>query len=207
MVSFFAARISQGEQMKRLFLFLILNCFLVSSCATDYPFCVITFYGARVTYGEGKHPGLDFGIKTGTPIIAASDGLVILITEPNYTELWRGGISVFILHGKHFKTFYAHMTKVFAEKGNPIKRGQLIGLSGASNDGSPHLHFGICSIAPNSCINYSKTFDPEEFWLGGKAQCFDPNKDYSSYSQKDLTLPIACGEYAKELVTRTQRKD
>jgi murein DD-endopeptidase MepM/ murein hydrolase activator NlpD len=180
----------------------------LSSCATTCgPFDVIRGYGAPVSYAEGKHPGIDFDIRLGTPIIAASDGVVISIGKPDYyVELWRGGISVVMLHGKHFKTFDAHMTKIFVEKGNSIKRGQLIGLSGASNNMQAHPHFGICKIG-ESCIQYSKTYDPKEFWLGGKAQCFDPNKDYSIYSRKDLTFPIACGEYAKELVTRTERKD
>ena len=71
--------------MKRLFLFLILNCFLVSSCATDYPFRVINFYDAPVTYGEGKHPGLDFGINIGTPIIAASTQIKITRFTPRKT--------------------------------------------------------------------------------------------------------------------------
>ena len=116
-------------------------------------------------------------------------------------------ISVVVLHGEYFKTFYAHMTRIFVEKGEPIKSGQLIGLWGASNSGFAHLHFGICRIAGIYCIQYSKTYDPEEFWLGGKARCLDPSKDYSNYSQKDMPLPIACGEYSKELVIRTKRKD
>ena len=192
--------------MKKLIFFLILNGLLASSCATHGPFYVGNPYGARVIYGEGLHPGIDFDISVGTPIIASSDGVVIHIGEPDYKESWRGGISVVISHGEHFNTFYAHLTKTFVEKGQLIKRGQLIGLSGASNNGYAHLHFGICKIG-GSCINYSKTYDPQKFWLGGKGQCFDPNKYYSSYSQRDITHPIACGDYRKALKSKTEKKD
>jgi murein DD-endopeptidase MepM/ murein hydrolase activator NlpD len=192
--------------MKKLIFFLILNGLLASSCATHGPFYVGIPYGASVPYGEGRHPGIDFDITVGTPIIASSDGVVTYIWEPNYEDLWRGGISVVISQVEDFTTFYAHLTKIFIEKGQSIKRGQLIGLSGANNRGYAHLHFGICKSGRN-CIYYSNTYEPNKFWLGGKAQCFDPNKDYSNYSKKDITLPIACGEYAKELVARTKRKD
>jgi len=31
--------------------------------------------------------------------------------------------------------------------------------------------------------------------------------DYSAYSQKDITVPVAFAEYAKELIAKTKRKD
>ncbi len=192
--------------MKILFCILILNRLLASSCVTHGPFYVKNPYGVPVIYGEGLHPGIDFNINVGTPIIASSDGVVTFIGKPSYIEPWRGGIPVVISHVENFTTFYAHLTKVFVEKGQSLKRGQLIGLSGASNNGYQHLHFGICKNGIN-CIIYSNTYDPNKFWLGSTAQCFDPNKDYSNYSKKDITLPIACGEYAKELVARTKKRN
>ncbi len=155
-----------------------------------------------------RHPGIDFDIKIGTPIIACSDGEVIYIGEPGAKERWGGGIFVGISHGdsheEYFRSLYGHLTRIFVVRGQSVKRGELIGLSGASNNGYSHLHFGICKT---DCKNYSGTYDPNGFWLGGKAQCFDLSKDYSNYSQKDITIPVACGEYAKELVARTIRKD
>lgn len=193
--------------MKKLLFCLILNFLFVSSCATHGPFYVGIPYGAPVSYGERLHPGIDFDISIGTPIISASDGVVTLIGEPDTKDPVRGGISVGITHSEHSgMLLYGHLTKIFVVGGQWLKRGQLIGLSGANNNGYPHLHFGICKIGGN-CINYSETYDPNKFWLGGKAQCFDPNKDYSNYSQRDITLPVACGEYAKELMARTKRKD
>lgn len=187
----------------KMMLFLFLSVLLIS-CATHGPFYVGNPYGAPIPYGEGRHPGIDFDLRIGTPIIAASDGVITYIEEPDSDKSYGGGIFVGILHDKHFATIYGHLTKVFIEKGQSIRRGQLIGLSGASNNGYPHLHFGVCKIGGN-CKNYSGSYDPAKFWLGGKAQCFDPNKDYSNYSQKEITIPIACGEYAKELRAKTQK--
>jgi len=185
---------------------MILAIFL-SSCATHGPFYVDKPYGGPAPYGEGIHPGIDFGISSGTPIIAISDGRVSYVGSPEGIE---NGITVQVLHGEHFKSVYGHISKVFVKKYQLLKRGQLIGLSGASNNYGKrdyqHLHFGTCKPS-GLCTNYSQTYDPNKFWLDGKPQCFDPSKDYSAYSQKDITLPIACGEYAKELITRTKRID
>lgn len=192
--------------MKKLFFCLTLSVLLASSCATHGPFYVGTPYGVPAPYGEGRHPGIDFDIRNGTPIIAASDGEVVYIGEPAAKERYGDGIFVEISHGEYFKSLYGHLTRIFVEKGQSLKRGQVIGLSGASNSGYQHLHFGICKVGGN-CKNYSETYDPKKFWLGGRPRCFDPKVDYSFNSQKDITLPVACGEYAKELVIGTKGKD
>jgi len=92
--------------MKKLFFYLILNALLASSCATHGPFYVGNPYGAPVSYGERRHPGIDFDIRIGTPIIASSDGVVIHIGEPDYKESWRGGIGVGISHSEHSNILY-----------------------------------------------------------------------------------------------------
>jgi murein DD-endopeptidase MepM/ murein hydrolase activator NlpD len=190
--------------MKKLFFCLTFAVLFVSSCATHGPFYVGYPYGASVPYGEGRHPGIDFDISKGTPIIACSDGEVVYIGEPDAKERHGGGIFVEISHGEYFKSLYGHLTRIFVEKGQSLKRGQLIGLSGASNSGYQHLHFGICKIG-GSCKNYSQTYDLKTVWYGGQPRCFDPKMDYSAYSQKDITLPVACAEYAKELIAEIKK--
>ena len=164
-------------------------------------------FGGPAPYGEGIHPGIDYGISRGTPIIAVSNGRVILIKE-----IGPDGAEVVVMHGKHFTSIYAHLSKVFVMKGQLLKRGQLLGLSGESNNygriGHQHLHFGLCKIGRGGrCENYSNALDPKMFWLGEQSQCFDPKMDYSAHSQKDITLPIACGDYGKTLIAESERKD
>ncbi len=191
--------------MKKLFCSVILNALLVSSCATHGPFYVGNRHGSPVSYGDGRHPGIDFNISTGTPIIAVSDGIVISRAEPDSGERYGGGFQVRISHGKNMDTNYMHLSKVFAEIGQSIKRGELIGLSGVDNGGYAHLHFGICR-SDGSCKYHKATYNPDEFWLGGNPQCFDPNKDYSGYSRNEMTLPVACRDYANTLKLKVKNK-
>jgi len=191
--------------LKKLFFGLILNLMLLSSCATYSPFPIGTQYGAFVRYGDGHHAGLDYSIREGTPIIASSDGEVTSIEIPCPREWYCGGIFVDLHHSDNFNSRYGHLKKIYVKSGQVLKRGQLIGLSGGGNNGYDHLHFVI--FKDFSWPVYVNSFDPKEFWLGGKPQCFFPNKDYSSYSPKEITLPIACGGYAKELISKIKSKD
>ncbi len=198
--------------MKKYVFYMILAIFLSSCAGHGIPFYVGKHYGASAPYGEGIHPGIDFDISSGTSIIAISNGKVSYVGSPEGIE---NGITVQVSHGEHFRSVYAHISKVFINSNQFVKRGQLIGLSGASNNYSKanyqHLHFGICKpfklCKRNCCTNYSQTYDPNKFWLGGTPQCFDPNMDYSAYDQKDITFPIACGDYGKALIAESKRKD
>ncbi len=195
--------------MKKYLFYQILVIFL-SSCAAPTPgnFAVDKPWGGPAPYGEGIHPGIDFGIGTGTPIIAVSDGTVILVRSVSDSD--DDGDMVMISHGMNFRSLYIHLSKVFVRKDQAVKRGQMIALSGASNSfGKPdyqHLHFGICKIE-GRCRNYSATHDPKMFWLGGQPQCFNPDANYSAYSEKEITLPIACGDYGKALIAESKKKD
>ncbi|MCJ7832758.1 MAG: M23 family metallopeptidase [Deltaproteobacteria bacterium] len=196
--------------MKKLVWCLIGSILLVSSCATQGPvlvrkpygpFYVGNLYGGYISYGEGRHAGIDFDLSIGTPIIAASDGEVVYLAVALPDEKYSGGIGVALGHGDRIGSFYGHLTKVFIEKGQLVKRGQLIGLSGASNSGYRHLHFGIYKRGELAHL-YSKSYDPDEFWTDGEPKCFNPATDYSKYSQEKITLPVACGEYANELISK-----
>jgi hypothetical protein len=189
--------------MKKVFFCLFLNVLVASSCATHGTFYIDKHWGDPAPYGF--HPGIDYAIGSGTPIIAVSDGEVIFMRKTIHD-----GDEVVLQHGQHFISNYAHLSKVFVKKGQFLKRGELIALSGASNSYNrpnyQHLHFGICKTREGGCRDQSSTHDPNLFWLGGKPQCFDPKMDYSAYSQKDITLPIACGDYGKALIAESKRK-
>lgn len=157
-------------------------------------------YGSARPYG--RHPGIDFILPIGTPIIATANGEVTFTRIRNGPQPWLGGFIVYLAHdGEDFVSVYMHLSTLDVEKGQLLKRGQLIGLSGAANNGYAHLHLGTCRTG-RTCFDYSQSLDPDKFWLRGKPQCFDPGTDYSRASQMQMTLPIACGDYAKELVTR-----
>ena len=90
--------------------------------------------------GEGAmHTGVDISATMGTPVHAAADGIV------SFSEFFAGyGRMVIIDHGGGMTTRYAHLSKFAVVPGQDIRRGDLVGYSGASGRvTSPHLHFEV----------------------------------------------------------------
>ncbi|MEX0345124.1 MAG: M23 family metallopeptidase [Rhizobiaceae bacterium] len=148
-------------------------------------------FGDKVNYGQGKHPGLDYALARGTPIVAPTSGTIITVGDPCPGQPNCGGQFVTLRVGNHFKITHGHLRSVVVQEGASVKRGQLLGYSGASNDGNAHLHFGVCKL-DGRCINYTDTIDPNTLWLGNSASCFDPERDYSSVPETQLTHPVKC---------------
>ncbi|MBQ9876492.1 MAG: M23 family metallopeptidase [Campylobacter sp.] len=99
------------------------------------------FGNGRIFNGSVKsyHSGTDFRAAVGTEIIAANDGVVKIAKDRYYA-----GGSVIIDHGGGIYSQYYHLDKILVKVGDSVKRGDLIGLSGATGRVSgPHLHFGI----------------------------------------------------------------
>jgi murein DD-endopeptidase MepM/ murein hydrolase activator NlpD len=90
--------------------------------------------------GEGGfHAGIDLTATTGTPVHAAAEGIV---TVAQYNG--RYGRAVLVDHGGGMTTLYAHLSNFEIVPGEEVRRGQLIGHSGASGRVSgPHLHFEV----------------------------------------------------------------
>lgn len=159
-------------------------------------------YGERKSFGI--HVGIDYGMPNGTPIIACSDGEVIAIYDTG-NAYYEGGTSIRVLHVSekkdhpNFISIYVHLKKPLVGIFEMVKRGQLIGLSGESNNGYPHLHFQLMKPGTLGEMKLSNTYNPSKFAISGKLQCFDPSKDYSEYSQTEITRPVSCGEHRKEL--------
>lgn len=85
-----------------------------------------------------NHTGTDIAAETGTKIVSATDGTVIVAEN-------RGD------YGKHIKIqiedliiVYAHCNKLYVKEGDTISQGQEIAEVGATgNVTGPHLHFEV----------------------------------------------------------------
>lgn len=94
-------------------------------------------YGIR---GEKFHQGVDLRAAVGTPVLAASDGIVVYVGN----KIRGYGRMVVLKHSNQYYSVYAHHSKNLVKVGNKVKAGQKIALSGKSGRArGPHLHFEI----------------------------------------------------------------
>jgi murein DD-endopeptidase MepM/ murein hydrolase activator NlpD len=86
-----------------------------------------------------EHRGTDFPIKEGSPVMASNSGTVVLARD-----LFYEGNCVVLEHGQHFFTIYMHLSKIQVRGGQKVRKGQRLGLSGATGRVTgPHLHMGV----------------------------------------------------------------
>jgi murein DD-endopeptidase MepM/ murein hydrolase activator NlpD len=107
----------------------------------DYPYLSSSF-GWRlnpVTGRHAMHEGLDFAAPKGTPIYAASGGVV---TEARYVPGY--GKLVEIDHGNGVVTRYAHASSITVKLGDVVEKAQQIARVGSTGRSTgSHLHFEV----------------------------------------------------------------
>ncbi|MBN2039575.1 MAG: M23 family metallopeptidase [Spirochaetes bacterium] len=99
-------------------------------------------FGRRIDPFDKKfafHTGIDLACPIGSKIYASRSGKVIFTgNDGGY------GLLVKIKHENCYSTYYGHLKKVLVKKGEDVKRGQVIALSGNSGRSTgPHLHFEV----------------------------------------------------------------
>ena len=99
-------------------------------------------YGWRthpISKKQHFHGGTDISGKEGAPIGAFADGIVEYIGRDNSY-----GIYLQLDHGNGVKSFYAHCSKLCAEKGQRVKKGEKIAEVGSTGCSTgPHLHLEL----------------------------------------------------------------
>lgn len=85
------------------------------------------------------HEGIDVSAPTGTPITAAAKGRVI---RSGWVVGY--GLTVEIDHGFGFTTLYGHASKLIAQVGDEVTRGQVIAQVGSTGiTTAPNLHYEV----------------------------------------------------------------
>lgn len=89
--------------------------------------------------GKG-HFGIDFVVKTGTPVYSAGNGYVVFA---DYTA--NDGYMMIIAHSDGFVTVFKHCSSLLKKTREIVEQGELIALSGNTGllTNGPHLHFEI----------------------------------------------------------------
>ena len=88
---------------------------------------------------RAMHEGIDFNAETGTPVVAAADGVVL-------SAGWQSdfGNMIEVDHGDGLTTRYAHLSRMNAKAGSLVKRGERIGAVGSTGRSTgSHLHFEV----------------------------------------------------------------
>lgn len=99
--------------------------------------------GTLNQYYAWYHQGIDIGAKVGTPVVAATDGVVAAA----YPSGWHGGYGthVIISGSNGYTTLYAHMSGLNVSAGQAVSAGSTvvgwIGMTGRTT--GPHLHFEV----------------------------------------------------------------
>ncbi|MCF8224520.1 MAG: M23 family metallopeptidase [Bacteroidales bacterium] len=108
------------------------------------------------------HHGIDISGRKGLKIHATGDGTVELAKFNRFGY----GKEVIINHGFGYKSRYAHMDNILVDRGQKVKRGQVIGTLGNSGRSTgPHLHYEIRlnNKAINPVYYYFENLSPEEY--------------------------------------------
>lgn len=116
---------------------------VVTSWITPCSYILLTSpFGYREAPTAGAstyHQGVDLAGPTGTPIVAASSGVV---ADAGYNS--SAGNYVKITHSDGYSSIYMHLQTIDVSAGTTIGQGEQIGTMGSTGVSTgPHLHFGI----------------------------------------------------------------
>ncbi|WP_420138277.1 M23 family metallopeptidase [Sphingomonas sp.] len=112
---------------------------------------ISTLFGSQRIYAQGvagaPHSGLDIARAVGapplegTPALSPADGVIVLATTRPFSL---EGNLVMIDHGFGLVSAMMHLRRIDVRTGDHVKRGQSIGLIGATGRATgPHLHWGM----------------------------------------------------------------
>lgn len=101
-----------------------------------------SLFGVDRDGGRRAHKGIDIFAPRGTPVLAATDG-VVRSTSPNNL----GGNVVWLADARRPQSlYYAHLDRHVVSEGQQVRTGDTLGFVGNTGNArttAPHLHFGI----------------------------------------------------------------
>jgi hypothetical protein len=104
-------------------------------------------------FGLKGHPGIDFGVNIGTPVLAANDGELRVMWGPQLG--WQAWVVA-----DWGETFYAHLERTTTPRA--VRAGEVIGYSGntGTETTGPHLHWEAHPFPRDMTNGYGGAVDP-----------------------------------------------
>lgn len=131
-------------------------------------------------FGLPGHEGVDFVAPRGTQVYAVADGFVSDVRLDGFADpmLKPYGNQLRIQHVDGYETVYAHLSQTSVLRGQLVKAGQPVGLTGDTGHVTgAHLHFGLkhhrATVNGETPYPYDLV-DPEPFFLKGEDGGPDP---------------------------------
>ncbi len=109
---------------------------------TDYGYFTHPAPGSTRTQGIHGWNAIDMAAPIGSNIYAAADGVVIKASSGG----WGGGYGTYVMikHPNGLVTMYAHNSKLLVQKGEKVKKGQVIAKMGSTGRSTgSHVHFEV----------------------------------------------------------------
>ncbi|WP_258864844.1 M23 family metallopeptidase [Helicobacter sp. MIT 14-3879] len=129
-------------------------------------------YGYRIhplSNTKEMHTGTDLAADVDTPVYATADGVVDFAKSG-----WNGGYGTIVKldHFFGFKTYYAHLNSIVVNRGDFVRKGQLVAYVGNTGASSGyHLHYEVRFLGSHidsknfmdwNMSNFDKIFDKEK---------------------------------------------
>lgn len=104
---------------------------------------------------QGQHPGIDFWVPVGTPLLAIAYGLVVYAGPSSAAPFGGSPPMIVIVRYGNLYAIYGHSSQVNVRAGQQVRPGEVVALSG--DYGRPHLHFEVrpvpAVLLQNSDVN------------------------------------------------------
>ncbi len=106
-----------------------------------WPLTVRSYRTRGLASGDSleRHAGLDLAVPVGSDVRASGGGRV---GQTGSDSAY--GLFVMLLHPDGYQTMYGHLSRVLVRRGDRVREGQVIALTGNSGRSTaPHLHFEV----------------------------------------------------------------
>jgi len=118
-------------------------------------------------YNGGGHTGLDFRAFFGTPIRAASTGIVEGVGNTDRIKgCYSYGKWILLRHKNGLSTLYAHLSKIKVDTGESVSLGEVIGYSGQTGYATgPHLHFTVYATQGVKITKFTRSINCKNAYI------------------------------------------